>query len=153
MNIYSLILLIFLSINMFAKETAFTSSVSLVGMSMDYTEYDLNGDFSNNEISNLASIEKSNHHRNHMYNRFKDKNYRAFNKQQLIKAGKKSKEWHASKKGKAWHSKHAKEIWSTAEKEKFICVECGKEYLSFNTGQNKVCSKSCSNKYSRKKKE
>lgn len=56
MNIYSLVFLILVSINIFAKDTAFSTSVSLVGMSMDYREYDLNGQLLDSEESSFVDL-------------------------------------------------------------------------------------------------
>ncbi|MEN8303038.1 MAG: hypothetical protein ABFQ64_03070 [Campylobacterota bacterium] len=60
--LYLCIFFIFTATNTFAKEGAFTSSVSFVGMSMDYREYDLSGELLDSEESSyldLAGIEIS----------------------------------------------------------------------------------------------
>jgi len=56
MNIYSIVLLILVSINTFAQEGPFTSSVSLVSMSMGYTEYDQSGNILDTEDSSYLEL-------------------------------------------------------------------------------------------------
>ena len=53
---YLLLILIFTVTNIFAKDTPFTSSVSLVSMGMDYVEYDQNGNILDSENSSYLEL-------------------------------------------------------------------------------------------------
>jgi len=53
---YFLLILIFTITNIFAKDTPFTSSVSLVSMGMDYVEYDQNGNILDSENSSYLEL-------------------------------------------------------------------------------------------------
>ena len=55
-SLYLCIFFIFTATSIFAKDTPFTTSVSFVGMSMDYTEYDLNGKFLDSEESSYLDV-------------------------------------------------------------------------------------------------
>ncbi|MEA3370743.1 MAG: hypothetical protein U9Q40_05330 [Campylobacterota bacterium] len=52
MNKYLVLFCILITTNLFAKENSFTTSVSFVGMSMDYREYDKSGELLDTETSN-----------------------------------------------------------------------------------------------------
>ncbi len=56
MNIFSILLLILVSINTFAEESPFTSTASLVSMSMGYTEYDSSGNILDSEDSSYIEL-------------------------------------------------------------------------------------------------
>ena len=56
MNIFSIVLLILVSTNIYAKEKDFILSVSLVGMSMDYREYARNGELLDSEESSYPDL-------------------------------------------------------------------------------------------------
>ena len=56
MNKYIFLLFILITTNIFAKDTPFTASVSLVSMSMDYTEYDQQGKFLDSENSSYLEL-------------------------------------------------------------------------------------------------
>lgn len=55
-KIYIAILFIFGATGIFAKDSAFTSSLSLVGMSMDYREYDRSGNILDSEESSYLDL-------------------------------------------------------------------------------------------------
>jgi len=56
MNKYIFLLFILITTNIFAKDTSFTSSVSLVSMSMDYREYDKQGNILDSENSSYLDL-------------------------------------------------------------------------------------------------
>jgi len=56
MNRYIFLLFILITTNIFAKDTPFTASVSLVSMGMDYREYDQNGDILDSENSSYLEL-------------------------------------------------------------------------------------------------
>ena len=56
MNKYVFLLFILITTNIFAKDTPFTASVSLVSMGMDYREYDQNGNILDSEVSSYLDL-------------------------------------------------------------------------------------------------
>ena len=114
-----------------------------------YHIHHIDRDWRNNNIGNLKLIEKSEHQKMHCKELFKDEEYVRKNKIAIIKAGKKSKEWHASQEGRKWHSRHGKKTWENREKKYIVkCHTCGKEFKSYFK-VTKHCSISCTNKYNR----
>lgn len=95
----------------------------------------IDGDTSNNDISNLACVSRAEHWAEHRAS------HSAANKseKQLAHLGRirgKASEWHRSEEGKAWHREHAKaslaKTWGVPrvyEETAFNCVWCGKEAL------------------------
>ena len=56
MNKYVFLLFILITTNVFAKDTPFTASASLVSMGMDYREYDQNGNILDSEVSSYLDL-------------------------------------------------------------------------------------------------
>ena len=56
MNKYIFLLFILITTNIFANETPFSASVSLVSMGMDYREYDQNGNILDSEVSSYLDL-------------------------------------------------------------------------------------------------
>lgn len=56
MKKYIFLLLMLITTNVFAKDNTFTSSVSFVGMSMDYKEYAMDGELLDSEESSYSDI-------------------------------------------------------------------------------------------------
>ena len=56
MNKYIFLFFLLIATNIFAKDTPFTSSVSLVSMGMDYSEYDQNGNILDSENSSYLEL-------------------------------------------------------------------------------------------------
>lgn len=103
----------------------------------------------NNEIDNLELLSKAEHLKRHSEEITEEQKqkYRDI----LNKYGRpKAVEWHKSQKGKEWHKEQYKVSLGNREKQKFICVNCGKEYETLSNGVNKFCSNNCRSAYRRK---
>lgn len=104
-------------------------------------------DRSNNDISNLQLLSKSEHRKLHAQlltgeqRQWKRDNFNA-------KARPKAIEWHKSAEGKQWHKeqyqKCADRLHQTIEKH---CIQCGKVYLG--ESKSKFCSNACKSTYRR----
>lgn len=51
--------------------------------------------------------------------------------------------WHGSQEGIEWHRKHGKEVAKNIKPVKFVCENCGKEFLAKSNGGNRFCSNAC----------
>jgi hypothetical protein len=100
------------------------------------------GDWRNNDISNLECISASEHGREHMNERFKDEQYRKQNKIDLAKAQDKAKLWHKSEEGRKWHREHGKKTWENKKTIKKSCQHCGNEFQAY-FDRAKFCSRKC----------
>ena len=60
--------------------------------------------------------------------------------------------WHGSKEGRKWHKGHYEESLGKAQKNKHICFECHKQYLSTRKVRTKFCSDECGKIYRKKEK-
>lgn len=107
----------------------------------------INGDWRDNRIENLECINRIDHQRNHMIERFKDTEFKEKNRLQLEVAQEQAKEWHRSEQGIAWHSKNAKECFKKRLFKKYNCATCKKDFYSKNFGKIFCCSLSCTTKY------
>jgi hypothetical protein len=108
-------------------------------------------DKSNNNINNLALLEKENHLSKHGKLRFEN-NSEWFNEfhEKGIEA---AKEWHKSTAGILWHKENYQKYKELiAVKKEFICENCGDKFESINHGNNKFCSNKCKSAYRRKMK-
>lgn len=85
-----------------------------------YHVHHVDGDKSNNDISNLALLEASEHTRLHMSTpeRKKQSSEMANKFRHLTKA------WHASKEGREWHRKNGILCWEERQSFKGTCQEC-----------------------------
>lgn len=72
----------------------------------------IDGDFTNNDISNLACVDKLTHGREHMKKRFQCVKYRELNKKQLLEANKKASAWHRSPEGLKQHARQGYVQWA-----------------------------------------
>ena len=101
------------------------------------------GDKGNNDISNLELISASDHARMHAAeNEWVGS---PENREQIIKAGEKAKEWHASEDGKKWHSEHAKKGWEVRGLSEVRCQEtdCGAAFMTPYPTRARFCSSAC----------
>ena len=107
----------------------------------------LDGDKSNNDISNLAMISASAHLKLHGENQnpetLEKKKKNCDNVRYLTKA------WHASKDGREWHKAHYQKT-KDALHERFerVCDFCGKTFMGTKT--SKFCCNACKSAYRRK---
>jgi hypothetical protein len=102
------------------------------------------GNWRNNDISNLEAVLGIEHQRQHMLERLSDPEYREQNRKNLDKAILKAAEWHKSEAGLAWHKQHGERSWENRLPEKCICKVCSKEFEGFFNAE--FCSKSCRQK-------
>jgi hypothetical protein len=115
-----------------------------VGMDIHH----IDGDWKNNDISNLKCVEESRHLSKHTKASFRNKEYRKAVEAGRQKAIKAAVAWHRSAEGKEWHSQHGKEAWIGRKKFIVKCATCGKPFkASFKRAKH--CSKSCTNRYTR----
>lgn len=118
-----------------------------------YEIHHKNGDWTDNDPSNLDCLPSTVHQRQHMLERFQDEAYRDANKLNLAKAQEAAKEWHASEEGLAWHSKNGLETWQNRMPVKATCSVCSKEYETYFASRSRFCSHACEQKegYQRRK--
>lgn len=109
----------------------------------------INGDKSNNNLSNLQLMTLSKHLSKHGKERaVQDKEW--FDK--FHSAGiEKAKIWHASVAGKEWHNKHYESMKEKLhEKVKKKCINCGKLHETGRKNSNNFCSNKCKSAWRRK---
>jgi len=107
------------------------------------------GNFLNNDISNLECLASKVHYAEHK----EDRSRNAKRPEQLAhldKARAKASEWHGSPEGIAWHKQNGKKSWASRTKVKHTCKECGNEFESLKTNKVYFCSRVCSAKNWRK---
>lgn len=115
-----------------------------------YEVHHIDGNKSNNDISNLKCVKAEEHRRYHAENMTDERKdeLREHQKKAILKAP----EWHKSKRGREWHSQHSKNLWRNKKPKKYICDFCGKEFESINSyseKSNKFCSNNCKSAYRR----
>lgn len=108
-----------------------------------HTIHHIDGNWRNNEIENLECIPFSEHARMHMRERFKSEEYRVQNSKSLELAKEAAKAWHASEKGREWHSQHGRSVAAGLPYTEYVCIVCGKSFLSRNPRGSKTCSRTC----------
>lgn len=111
-----------------------------------YHIHHIDGDKSNNEISNLDIMSRHNHLSFHG-EKYTKENYESVINNLNKKVIPKAKEWHKSEQGRKWHKEHYELMKSSLYKEKeFICENCGKKFIAIDNGINKFCSNACKTK-------
>lgn len=123
----------------------------------------IDGDTTNNCITNLECLPSKEHFKLHVEDR-KKHGISNKNLEHLSLIREKAKEWHKSDEGKAWHKAVSTQYLELAHdalrkkreqqaKNPFSvkCEECGELFPS-PTGRAKVCSQTCHNRRSRRKK-
>lgn len=110
----------------------------------------IDGNKSNNDISNLVMFPKSLHASIHSSVKAElnyDRIVENLNKNALPAAVK----WHKSDEGREWHKEHYEKTKDKMHiRAKFVCENCGTEFEAKVTGQNKFCSNKCKSSYRRK---
>lgn len=109
----------------------------------DHHIHHINGNWKDNSIENLECINRIDHQRMHMHERFQSDIYRQENKMQLIQAQEKAKIWHLSEEGRLWHSKHSMKIQRNRMPKEYICVICNNTFTSKSFGRVYCCSLNC----------
>lgn len=107
-------------------------------------------DKSNNEIENLILLSAHEHAQLHG-NSWDDERYQNQIRNLDENARPKASEWHKSEEGRAWHKEHYEQVKNQlAQRETFLCKQCGKTFESINNGKNQFCSNKCKSAYRRK---
>ena len=105
-------------------------------------------DKSNNDISNLEMISKTNHMKLHS-NEHVHEHYNEMIENLKKYARPKANEWHGSEKGIEWHKQHYEEMKEKLYTEReFTCKQCGKKFISTYISP-KFCSNNCKSKWRR----
>lgn len=109
----------------------------------------IDGNRANNEISNLALVDGTEHVSKHA----KEENRRENGRKAIKIAIEKAPEWHRSEEGKEWHSKHAKEYWKNMKPAEYDCTFCGTHFVSKASAHkgNHFCSGKCKAAYRRRR--
>lgn len=106
-------------------------------------------DKSNNDISNLAllsSTEHLSHHGNKRALNYYDELVENLNNNARPKAN----EWHGSNEGKDWHKKHYENTKDKLHKKSmFECLQCHRNFIGIDNGNNKFCTNKCKSKWRR----
>jgi hypothetical protein len=106
-----------------------------------YHIHHVDGNTSNNDISNLNLIEAKLHLRFEAKKRFKEN--KEWAKDFHAKGIEKAKEWHKSEEGRKWHIEHGKKCWINKEYRLLVCEVCNKEYKTRHSGVSKYCHPNC----------
>ena len=111
-----------------------------------YVVHHVDGDWQNNDLSNLEAIPSGKHSSDHMIERHKDPQMKAIFDAGLVKAREAAKKWHASEEGIEWHRKNGLAVWQNKEQSSVICQSCNAEFKTFWPQKAKFCSKACQSK-------
>lgn len=98
----------------------------------------------NNDISNLACIDPSEHLSHHQENLSTERLARR--KEHIDAIRPLASAWHRSEEGRAWHRELGRMSWDMKEPVKCICEHCGAEYETLSPHQGKFCSNACKTK-------
>lgn len=104
------------------------------------------GDWRNNDISNLELMHFEDHSKMHMAERWEKDSDRAAFHHGLQKAQEAAKAWHASPEGIEWHREIARKQWESRRPSEATCSVCSSVFYTFWGDRAKFCSKSCTNK-------
>lgn len=117
-----------------------------------YEIHHVDFDRSNNDISNLQMLSRSDHRKLHAEAlTTAQRNWRRNNLNEAARP--KAMEWHGSEEGKIWHANHAKKMIAEGKlnkKKVFACEFCGKQFGQVARKGHKFCSGSCQQKYRRR---
>lgn len=114
-----------------------------------YEIHHIDGDKSNNDLSNLVMLPKKEHaklHGNSQSEVLLEKKRKNIKEKALPEAIK----WHKSKEGRKWHSEHSLEIAKTIKEKEYVCLNCNNVFYKKPYGINKFCSNKCKSSYRRK---
>ncbi|MBQ2175377.1 MAG: HNH endonuclease [Alphaproteobacteria bacterium] len=118
-----------------------------------YIIHHKDGNYLNNDFSNLECISQKEHFKRHRQAKIE----RGKSQEQiehLEKIREKATEWHKSSEGSKWHKEHAKTTLAKAwaYRENKICAVCNKEYIA-KSPLSQYCSKPCRTKAYRTRKK
>lgn len=103
----------------------------------------IDGNWQNNELTNLETIPSGKHSSAHMVERHKDPQMKALFDAGLAKAREAAKEWHSSDEGREWHVKNGLSVWETKTKGTAQCQKCNKTFETYWPSKAIYCSKAC----------
>ena len=114
-----------------------------------YEIHHIDGDKANNDITNLAMLETSEHRLAHIETtRLTGNNNVESGHLERIRPL--TKEWHASSEGREWHKEHYEcNKDKLHRKDSFTCEQCGIAFESEVTGNNRFCSNKCKSAWRR----
>ena len=101
----------------------------------------IDGDVTNNDISNLELMEASAHLRMEGIKRHKENP--EWSKEFHAKGIEMAKEWHKSPEGREWHKQHGVEAYAKRTPVLMVCQKCHKEYETTKMANSKFCSNNC----------
>ena len=97
----------------------------------------------NNNIENLAIIEKGEHERLHG-SMLTEEQKQKLRENLMENAVPEASKWHGSKNGREWHRQHYEKMKDALYAKTIkVCEYCGKEYETINNGNNRFCSNNC----------
>jgi hypothetical protein len=101
----------------------------------------IDGDVTNNDISNLQLMEASAHLSMEAKKRHKENP--EWSKQFHAKGIEMAKEWHKSAEGREWHKQHGVDAFQKRQPISMICQFCNKPYETKKYADSKFCSNNC----------
>lgn len=114
-----------------------------------YHVHHIDGDKSNNDISNLRLLTVSDHIKLHMSDLPEEKKER-MRKNLAEKAQPRAIEWHGSKDGIEWHKKHYDDMKEKLyKKREYVCEQCGKKFEAHKNKTTRFCSNACKSAWRR----
>jgi len=104
-----------------------------------FNVHHIDGDGTNNELTNLVLVEHRAHARQHTVERIE--------RGELMPpsdlARERAAEWHASAEGLAWHKENGKRAWKKRIWHPLECQECGRAFKSPYPNKTKFCHPNC----------
>lgn len=108
-----------------------------------YHIHHIDGDKSNNDISNLQCIKGTEHAKYHG-NNLTEEQIEASRKRMQEIVRPKADIWHGTDEGREWHKQHYEQMKDKLhEKVEAVCIVCGKKYMTTRKENAKCCSNAC----------
>jgi hypothetical protein len=107
----------------------------------------IDGDVTNNDITNLQLMEASAHLRMEAKKRHKENP--EWSKQFHTKGIEMAKEWHKSAEGREWHKQHGVKAFQKRQPISMVCQVCNKPYETKKYANSKFCSNNCKSAHRR----
>jgi hypothetical protein len=112
-----------------------------------YHIHHIDGNPSNNDISNLQLMQGKDHLR--MEGKKRHKENPEWSKKFHQKGIELAKEWHKSKEGIEWHIEHGRKVFANRIARTLNCQVCNKSYQTKNYTNSRFCSNNCKSAYRR----
>lgn len=112
---------------------------------LGYAVHHIDGNWRNNDLSNLEIMPAAEHMRRHMHDRWQDPRYSQKMRNNLAKAIEAAKEWHSSPEGIEWHKRNGKAAWIGRKRvaSSVLCQVCSAEIVTFFPTRTRFCSRNC----------